>query len=180
MPTALTPSQTIAEAQKIYQTGDYLEAAQAFKAAENSYLLLGDKLTAAEMANNRSVSLLMAGNAAAALQALQGTVDIFLQVGDIPRQAMALGNRATALESLKRLDEAAADYARSAELLKQTGESEKYTAAMQSLSRLQLRRGQPLEALATMQAGLAEVDRPSLKQRLLKSLLATPSRLLNR
>jgi hypothetical protein len=45
---------------------------------------------------------------------------------------------------------------------------------MQALSALQLRMGRQLEALATMNAGLAEVKRPNPAQRLAKKILQVP------
>jgi len=55
-----------------------------------------------------------------------------------------------------------------------------YTSTMQSLSALQLRTGRQLEALATMQAGVERIERPGLKNRLLKKILDLPFRLFNR
>jgi len=51
---------------------------------------------------------------------------------------------------------------------------------MQSISALQMRSGSPLEALASMQAGVENANRPGLRQRLLKRLLSLPIRLLKR
>jgi chaperonin cofactor prefoldin len=104
----------------------------------------------------------------------------FDQAGDVLHQAMALGNWAAALEELDRLDDAAEAYQQSADLLKQIGEDGLRVHVMQSLSALQLRMGRQLQALATMQAGLEDVRRPTPKQLLLKQLLKIPFRLLGR
>lgn len=180
MSEVLSPKELAAEGQAAYQKGDFVSAASAFKGASEGYKLNGDELAAAEMANNLSVSLLQAGQAQNALQAALGTEEVFERSGDLRRQAMAIGNQAAALEALNRLDEAAQRYELSAELLKQTGDHETRASVMQSLSALQLRQGRQFEALATMQAGLNGIKRPSVKQRLLRKLLQLPFKYLNR
>ena len=90
---------------------------------------------------------------------------------------MAIGNQAAALEALGRLEEAAANYERSAELLKGIGEDQLRATVMQSLSTLQLKMGRQLEALATMSAGLGGLKHPSPKQRIVKKLLQAPFKL---
>jgi hypothetical protein len=49
---------------------------------------------------------------------------------------------------------------------------------LQSLSKLQLKSGRQIEALATMEAGLEGFKKPTLKQRILKKLLQMPFRFL--
>ena len=71
-----------------------LQAAQAYTSAK-------DELNTAEMMNNQSVALLQAGKAKEALQATEGTEDIFQKAGDIKRQGIAVSNRAAALEGSK-------------------------------------------------------------------------------
>lgn len=180
MNETLRPDQIVREAQDAYKSGDYQAAAQAFRAAAEGYRSTGDLLNAAEMDNNRSVALLKAGDPTEALFAVEGTDLIFLEAGDIRRQAMALGNRAAALEALDRFEEALADYEKCAEYLKQIGENEMLAVTMQSISALQLRTGRSLEALASMQAGVSAIDRPGPKHRLLKKLLDMPGKLFKR
>ncbi len=180
MSEILTPQQLASEGQRAYQAGDYLAAAGHFEAAQEGYRLAGDPLRAAEMANDCSVASLRAGQARAALQAVEGTPPLFETAGDTRRQALALGNRAAALEALGRKEEALADYAQSAELLKQIGENDLRLHVMQALSALQLRSGRQLQAVATMQAGLNSLERPSPRQRLLKKLLDLPFKIMNR
>jgi tetratricopeptide (TPR) repeat protein len=132
------------------------------------------------MANNACVALLQAEEPGEALSIVKDSVDIFEGLGDVRRQAMALGNRASALEALNRLEEAEADYLQSAELLKQIGENELRLNVMHSLSALKLRSGRSMEALADMQSGVEGLDKPKPRHRLLKRLLEVPSKLLNR
>jgi tetratricopeptide (TPR) repeat protein len=174
----INPQQLADEGQAEYNKGEYLSAARLYKAAADGYLSAGDDLLAAEMANNCSVAFLKAGKAEYAMEAVKDTDRVFAEKGDSLRQAMALGNQAAAWEGLKQLDNAVITYGQSAELLKQLGESELRAYVLQSISSIQLRRGQYLEAYGTMGEGVMGLDRPNLKQKLLQSLMQLPFKFL--
>ncbi len=178
MNETLSPQQLAAEGKAAYQKGSYLEAAQEFEAAAQGFTSAGDALSAAEMANNRSVALLQAKDPEGALHAVEGTGEIFSAAGDASRQGMSLANRGAALEALGRIEEAIADYEAAAELFKKIGEHRLRAPLMQSLATLQLRTGRHLQGLATMQSGLEESEKPSTRQSLLKRLLRVPLRWL--
>lgn len=180
MTESMTGKQLAGEARQAYKNGDYLSAAASFEAAAHSYSTAGDEITAAEMRNNCSVAYLMGGDAVAALAAVDGTPEVFSNNGDTRRQGLALGNLGAALDSLNRVDEAVVAYEQSADLLKQAGENDLYMKVVQSLSALQLKRGRQVEALATMQAGLADIKNPNPQQKLLKKLLQLPKKFLGR
>lgn len=175
---ASSPQQLENDGKQLYEKGEYLEAALTFSAAEKAYKTAGMPLLAAEMANNSSVAYLKAGDAKAALDAVMGTEQIFADQGDLRRQGMAMGNRASALESLGELDSAAEIYQQSAEILQRCGENELRAHVLKSLSALQLKRGQQIDAIFTMKEGLDGIKKPSLKQRLLKYLLKLPMKYL--
>lgn len=166
--------QLVDEAKKAYEKGEYKQAAIIFERAAESCRAKDDLLLAAEMANNQSVALLQANDAEAALEAVHGTEEVFRQAGESVKQALAIGNRAAALESLGQLEEAEAAYQRSADLLKENGEMDLYAHVMKTLSAVQVRQGKQLEALASMRVGIEGLEKPSLKQRLLKKLLKIP------
>lgn len=180
MNEVLSPKQIIKEAKSAYKAGDFATAAQSFEAARQGYLSTDDIVMAAEMANNASVALLQAGDKAGALSAVEGTDTIFLEAGDRKRQAMALGNQAAALEALGHLEKAERTYWKSAEILKEIGEKDLRVDVMQSISALQLRTGRQLQAVASMHAGVNDIDKPTPKQRFLKRLLGIPMNLLNK
>jgi tetratricopeptide (TPR) repeat protein len=166
------------EGRRAYEKGDYNGAARAFEAVVKGYVALENELQAAEMANNCSVAYLQAGDAASALRIVEGSPETFSDAGDIRRQAIALGNRAAALDALGRKEEALNAYQQSAQLLEQTGEDELRAHLMQSLSALQLRSGRQMEALVSMQDGLNGLKKPTFKQRFLKKLIQAPFRFL--
>jgi tetratricopeptide (TPR) repeat protein len=180
MAETLSPQKLSKEGTSAYKRGDYLMAAQSFEAAVQAYIASDDKLNAAEMANNCSVAYLQAGEAEAALKAVQDTPEIFAEAGDVKRQGMAEGNKASALEALERLDEATDAYLRSAELLQQAGEDQLRANALSSLSALQFKKGRQLQALASMQSGLNGVKKPTAKQKFIKKLLDIPFQMINK
>jgi tetratricopeptide (TPR) repeat protein len=174
----LSPKQIEKEAKAAYKAGDFTAAAQSFEAARQGYLSANEAVMAAEMANNCSVALLQSGDKEGALRVVEGTEAVFIEAGDRKRQAMALGNQAAALEALNRLDEAEQAYWKSAEILKEIGETDLRLSVMQSISALQLRTGRQMQAVATMHAGVENIKKPSLKQRFIKSILGVPMQIL--
>ena len=174
----LTPEDRDKEAKQAYQQGDFETAAEQFAAAAEAYQAQENAVMTAEMRNNQSVALVQAGQGQPALDVLEGTQEIFEAAGKSLNAAMSIGNRAAALETLDRLDEAEEAYKACAEALKELGEDDYRANVMQAISRLQLRTGRQLEALANMQEGLDGVKRPNLRQRFLKRLLKIPSKLM--
>lgn len=180
MNEALTPEQLVLQAKDLYEQEEYLEAAGVFGGAAESYRAAGDALMAAEMVNNRSVALLMAGEAEEALAAVGDTPTVFAESGDVRRQALALGNRAAALAKLNRKEEAEQTYWDSARLLGEIGENDLRASVLQAISRLQLGGGRYMEALSSMESGLEQTGRLSFSQRILKRLIGIPKKLINR
>jgi tetratricopeptide (TPR) repeat protein len=174
----LSSQQLAEEGLAEYNQGEYLSAAKSFKAAADGFLLMGEELSAAEMDNNCSVAYLKAGDAQSALDIVTGTDQVFASIGDTKRQAMALGNRAAALEGLNRFDEAMAAYEQAAELLVKAGEYELRAYVYQSKSSLLMKRGRYLEAYATMRLGVSGIKDPNLGQRVLRSLMDIPFKFL--
>jgi tetratricopeptide (TPR) repeat protein len=168
------------EAQKglaAYRAKEYPKAIQAFKAAIEGYTAAGEPLNAAEIANNLSVTYLQSGNAKAALDAARETDQVFASAGDIKRQAVALGNQAAALENLKQNKLAIEKYQECADLLKEVGDHENRAVVLQSISKLQLEKRQPLDSLFTMRTALENKTHLSLADRILKTLLQIVFRL---
>lgn len=171
MPDILTPQQLSEEGSQAFQKGQYDSAAKSFAAAAQGYAAAGKPVDSAEMKNNQSVALLKAGDAQGAFDSAVGTESVFQAAGDIRRQGFAVGNEASALEALGRLDEAAQKYQRSADLLEQAGEDQMRAMVMESLSALQLKQGKAIDAAITMQSGVTGVRKPTLRQRIAKTLI---------
>lgn len=170
----------LSRALALYQTGRIEEAAAAFEEAHASFEESGAKLRAAEAANNLSVAFLQLGRAAEALAALEGTAQVFLDEDDRQRAAEAYGNTAAALEATGDWRSAADTYQRAIDLFSEIGEEEAKSYTLQALSQLQLKHGQAMQAVSSMQASLDARPRRGLKERLMSRLLKLPFRLLGR
>ena len=174
------PEKLAQKAKTAYKKKKYSEAAALFDEAAKLYKEKEDLLNEAEMLNNCSVALLLGGDAREALQAAQGTDQIFAEAADFKRQAMALGNQAAALDALGKLNEALEHYQDASELLKGRGEDDLRSYLLQQISTLQIRSGNQLQSLASMQAALDSRKKLSMKERMLKKLLKTPMDMLNK
>lgn len=161
-----------------FESGKFSEAAQIFEAARVAFHQNGNELNAAEMANNRSVALLKAGDAEGALNAAIGTEEIFAQAGDICRQAIALSNQASAMEELGQLEQALELYKKSSDLFEKCDNQEMRGYVLRSMSALYIRMGKQFNALASMNAALNSTKKLTLKERLLRKLLNLPFRML--
>jgi tetratricopeptide (TPR) repeat protein len=167
----LSPQDFVEKAKLAYQTGDYSLAAQIFSEATTVYTEMGDALMAAEMRNNQSVSLLRAKNPQAALEAVQGTDKVFAEAGEGRRQGMALANRASALQALKRVPDAIDDFKKAGDVLQKADEGDLRVEVMQLLSMLYLRKFKIYEAILALQSGLAGAKNPTPRQRFMKKIL---------
>lgn len=180
MTETLSPRDLITEGEKAYKAKRYADAAAAFEQAARAFQVAGMPAEAAEAANNSSVAHLQAGDAARALQLADGTDAVFAGAGDLRKQGMALANQAAALEATGQLKEALSRYQQSAEVLKQGGEKDLRGLVLQNISSLQLRTGNQLQALASMDSALDNKSKLSLKEKFLKKLLRVPFDMLDK
>ncbi|NJC98933.1 MAG: hypothetical protein C3F07_09530 [Anaerolineales bacterium] len=153
-----------------YGNGKFAAAAELFQQAAEAYRAAQDDLNAAEMKNNQSVALLQAGKAKEALQATDGTEAVFQKAGDLKRQGVAVGNRAAALESMKKFDEALAEYERAASLLEEAGEGDMHSVVRKAAANLNLKRGRINAAQMDVYDSLRLVEKPNFTQRIMKFL----------
>jgi tetratricopeptide (TPR) repeat protein len=154
-----------------FEAGNYESAAGMFESAAAGYISLKDEVSAAEMKNDLSVTLLKMDKAQEALDTVLGTDGIFAGAHDLKRQGMALGNQASALEALKRFDEALDAYERSAQLFADAGEGDLRSMVLKSAAAIKLKRGKVAESAFKMIGSLEAKDKPSLFDRILKFLL---------
>jgi tetratricopeptide (TPR) repeat protein len=165
------PQQLAEQGKQAFAAKQFDQAASCFTEAASAYEALDDTLNAAEMKNNLSVALLQAGNAQAAYEAAAGTDEVFAQAGDLKRQAMAYGNQASALEAMKKFDQALEAYEKSAALFADAGESEMRSMVLQSAATIELRRGKVTDSALSMIGSVESTKKPNLLQRFLKLIL---------
>jgi tetratricopeptide (TPR) repeat protein len=172
------PTDLVAEAKKYYQAGKYQGAAEMFLKAAVLYEEAEEISLASEMRNNQAVALLQDGAPQLALEAVQGTSEIFKQAGDKLKMGMALANEATAYRDLGSTDQAMERFSQAAMIFKDLGEDELLMQTSQTLSSLKMKSRNIPGALISMQEGLQGVKKPNLRQRLLLNLLKVPNKLL--
>lgn len=170
----ITPEQLKVEGELAYHNQEYADAADLFQAALEGFRSKNDQVGVNEMANSRGVVLMHLDRFEEALQMVEGTDAFFASIGDQKRQAMALGNKASILEKMKRYDEALAAYKQCAEIFKEIGEKDMRAPVMKSISALQFRKGEPLDAVISMDAGLQAQKDPTVAQSFLKKLIDIP------
>lgn len=159
-----------------YRQGRLAEAVEHLHAALAGYRSRADSFRAAEIANNLSVILLKSGQPRQALEALQGTAAAFEAAGDALRHAQALGNEASAREATGDLDEAERLYRAALVFFRGSGNREAEAQTWQALAALLLRRGRPLEAASSVEAGLAASPPRSGPRRWIRSVLSLLAR----
>ena len=168
---AVKPTTFAEQGKKEYEQENYLAAANLFSNAAQAYTLMKDELNAAEMKNNQSVALLQARKAKEALQATEGTEEIFQRAGDIKRQGIAVSNRAAALEGMKKWQEALAEYDRAALLFEQVGEGDMHSIVRKAAANINLKRGRLTDSQMDVFDSLRLVEKPTLLQRIMKFLV---------
>jgi tetratricopeptide (TPR) repeat protein len=161
---------------KEFNDGHFEASVRLFTLAQNSHLAQGDQGKTAQMANNLCVVYLKMKRHTEALEAVEGTPEVFLGLDDTLRAAQAYGNLGSALEASGDLVRAEENYRLAAQLFDEVGDGEQHAYTLQALSRLQIRQGQPIKAVATMQESIDTIPKPSIRDRILRRLLKIPFR----
>lgn len=156
-----------------YKKKDFTTASDLFRECIRLLDEQKDLITAAEMRNNLSVVLLELKNPEEAFAILQDTDQVFANANDKQRQAMALGNKASALQAMGKLPEALSIYERSADIFKEINEKEMRSITLKKISDLQLKTGKQYQALASLEAAYDQNDKKTRKEQILKGFLGT-------
>jgi len=156
------------QGKKEYEKGAFLAAARLFSQAAQAYQTANDALNAAEMKGNESVAWLQGGKAKEALQATDGTEEIFAGAGDSKRQGIAIANRAAALEGLKKWREALGEYDRAASIFEGAGEGDMHSTVRKASANIHLKFGRVDSSQMDVYDSLRLVEKPSFAQRVMK------------
>ena len=168
------------EGKELYTARKFQQASTVFSQAAELYLNQGQEQLSAEMRNNQCVALLQAKQPREALAVVKGTALIFKGAGDQTKQAMAFANEATALKDLGQNSEAIDKFTLAADLFTQLNETAMHLEVMQSISALKMKSRNLIGAVFSMQDGLEQVEKPTLRQKLLIKLLKIPQNLLEK
>lgn len=168
------------QAEIAYQKKNYKLAASLYSEAAIEAEKSENLLEFAELRNNASVAFLQANDPDSAYKASLNSEDIFKEMGDNKRHAMALGNQAAALEALGRKKDAIKMYVEAQEILKIAGESDLRSYVLKRISALQIQEGKQFEALWSMHTALENSDKLTFREKTLKKLSTFVMKLLRR
>ena len=93
------------------------------------------------------------------------------KAGDLKRQGIAIANRAAALEGLKKLSEAMAEYNRAADVFEQAGEGDMHSVVRKATAEIFLKRGYISNTQMDVLDSLRLVEKPTFTQRILKFMM---------
>lgn len=166
------------QGKQVYKTGDFQKAAALFLKAEEAYKTQNKAVLAAEMANNRSVALLQAGDASGALAACQDTDKVFESAGDVLREGLALGNQAAALKELGKKKESLKLFRLAAARLEKAGDKENLAVVHKTIAALEMECGDNLGAMSSMLDALRSTEKLTWRQKLMRWLFSLVARLM--
>jgi tetratricopeptide (TPR) repeat protein len=161
-----------------FRAGRFADAAQAFADAYAAAEAARDRQKAAEILNDMGVARRELAEWVQAEAALEKAYILFAELGNVKGKAQVMGNIGSVLEGQERYDEAVDAYKQSASMFEQIGDNDSAMYTWQALSRLRMKQGQWLSAIAAYEEGIENLPDRSLKKGLLKRILKLPGNLL--
>jgi tetratricopeptide (TPR) repeat protein len=161
---------------KLYRDGQYEEAAAKFIEAQQAYGAANDQVNAAECANNRGVCWRQAAKWDEATAAFTEARSMFQALSDVKGEGQVVGNLAALADSQNDKDRAADLYLESIDLLEKAGAKDLAKDSYTALSRLRLKRRDFMGAIGAYDAGLDEIDKPNVMQRVVRRILGGSSK----
>lgn len=161
-----------------FRASRFADAAQAFAEAYAAAEAKGDRLKEAEILNDMGVARRELAEWVQAEAALEKAYALFAELGNTKGKAQVMGNMGSVFEGQERFEEAADNYKQSAQMFEEIGDGDSAMYAWQALSRLRMKQGQWLTAIAAYEEGVENMPDRSLKKGLLKRILRLPGGLL--
>jgi tetratricopeptide (TPR) repeat protein len=161
-----------------YRAGRFAEASQALAKAFAIAEAQDERQRAAEILNDLGVARRELGEWVQAEAALQKAYGLFAELSNVKGKAQVMGNMGSVFEGQARHEEAVNAYKQSAQMFEQLGDADSAMYVWQAISRLRLKQGQWLPAIASYEEGIENMPDRSLKKGLLKRLLRMPGHLL--
>jgi Flp pilus assembly protein TadD len=164
------------EGLKLYRDGQYEAAAAKFAEAQQAYVAATDQPNAAESANNRGVCWRQAAKWDEATAAFTEARSIFQALSDAKGEGQVVGNLGALADSQGDKDRAADLYLESIDLLEKAGAKDLAKDSYTALSRLRLKRRDVMGAISAYDAGLEEIEKPNIMQRMVRKILGGSSK----
>jgi tetratricopeptide (TPR) repeat protein len=157
-----------------FRAGRFEDAAQALAEAYAAAETAGDRQRAAEILNDMGVTRRELAEWVQAESALEKAYLIFTELGNLKGKAQVMGNMGSVFEGQERYEEAVDAYKQSARMFEQIGDGDSAMYSWQALSRLRMKQGQWLPAIAAYEEGIENMPDRSLKKGLLRRILRLP------
>ncbi len=159
------------EGTKLYHDGRYEEAAAKFVEAQAVFTAANDVKSAAEAVNNRGVCWRQAAKWAEAAAAFDEARRLFQSLKDVVGEGQVVGNLAALAESQGDKDRAEQLYQEAIEIFEKTGEKQLAKDTYTALSKLRLKQRNVVGAMTALDAGLEQLDKPNLIERMARKIL---------
>ncbi len=166
------------EGLRLFQEGLYDESLNTFKQAHEKFIAEGNEIEAAEMVNNLGVVYRMQGKWDEAIAALEEARTAFVRLGDRSREAQALGNLGGLYASKREREKAKECLRQAADIFAELGDEQRRGETLIALGLQEWKTGDRRAGLATYEAGLQTLKKPTVSQKTLRGLLKIRARLL--
>lgn len=177
--TSTTSAQELKEeGLRLFQEGLYEEATIKFEQAQEMFAAEGNETEAAEMMNNLGVVYRLHGKWDEAIAALDEAKAAFARLGERNREAQALGNLGGLYASKSEREKAQEYLHQAADLFAELGDAQHQGETLLALGVQMWKAGDRSGGLATYEAGLHALQKPTASQKTLRSLLGLRTRLL--
>jgi len=178
--TETTSARTLKEeGLRLFQEGLYEESVAKFEEAQEMFAAEGNEVEAIEMVNNLGVIYRMQGKWDEAVAALGEARAAFARLGDHNREAQALGNLGGLYASRDERDKAAECLRQAADIFAELGDAQRQGETMLALGVQMWKTGDRSGGLATYEAGLHTLQKPTASQKAVRGLLGLRTRLLS-
>lgn len=172
-----TGSELQIKATRLFESGKYDQAAEAFTEAISAFEAEDNNQLANEMRVNLGLARREAGDYEGAVTDMQAGLAYFRESGDRLREAQTLGNMALVYAKLDDNEQAQTMYREAAAIFKELEEDDYYGETILALGDLQFRSGDLIAALGTFEVGLDYVRNKNHRQKIMKQLLVLKNRM---
>lgn len=166
------------EGLRLFQEGLYEEAVAKFKEAREKFAAEGNDIEVAEIVNNLGVISRMQGQWDDAITALEEARATFMRLDDRSREAQTLGNLGGLYASKGERDKAQECLHQAADIFADLGDEQRHGEILLALGVQEWKTGDRSGGLATYEAGLHTLEKPTAGQRALRGLFGLRDKLL--
>jgi tetratricopeptide (TPR) repeat protein len=159
------------EGLKLYREARYEEAAAKFAEAQPAFVAAGDLKEAAECINNRGVCWRQAAKFDEATAAFEEALTAFQGLNDAMGEGQVLGNLAALADSRGDGKHALELYQQAVVIFEKLDAQDYVKDTYTAISKLQLKQRNFMGAIASFDAGLEQLDKPNLVERMARKIL---------